>query len=223
MISSLLLTSRGKPGVLQNIASLGDIRVVRFVWPNSLIAIAVTFTVALIIPSGADALEEPFAKEIMGSAVQSAHKSTMLGSCQADLAVESIELRKSGPTGPTSIRMVVRNVGLEAFSTSPIFAKAVIEIQDGANGVITRHAVGNIVLVQPGLSRQFAVTLRRAVFGTFPPLDNNAGQIRASISFSPNALRCGIDPNSANDELVATHEQVRSWLLGSQPNVFVGS
>lgn len=166
-------------------------------------------------------VERTVGKILGGSGIKPAVKDILRGPCKIDLSVESIELRKTGPTGPTSIRMVITNVGSEAFSTTPVFAKAVIEVQDGATGAITRHAVGNIVVVQPGQSRQFAVTLRREVFGTFLPPRNNAGQIRASVEFSPNAPRCGIDPNSVNDELVATHEDVRGWLQGSQANVFV--
>lgn len=193
----------------------------KFIRRNSVFAIGVTLTFNVTTPSVAQTYESSVASSIVTRVLKSSQREAIRGSCRADLSVESIELRKSGPTGPTSIRMVVRNVGSEAFSTSPVFAKAVIEVLDGATGETTRHAVGNIVLVRPGESRQSAVTLRRAVFGTFLPPRNNAGQIRASVNFSPNAPRCGIDPNSANDELVATHEQVRDWLRGSQPNVFV--
>lgn len=194
---------------------------IKLIWLNSVFAIGIASIFTLPTPSVAQTFESSVARNMVTPVLKSSQREALRGSCRADLSVESIELRKSGPTGPTSIRMVVRNVGSEAFSTSPVFAKAVIEVQDGATGAITRHAVGNIVVVQPGQSRQSAVTLRRAVFGTFMPPRNNAGQIRASVNFIPNAPRCGIDPNSANDELVATHEQVRGWLRGSQANVFV--
>ncbi len=194
---------------------------IKLIWLNSIFAIGIASTFIVTTPSVAQTFESSVARNMVTPILKSSQREALRGSCRVDLSVESIELRKSGPTGPTSIRMVVRNVGSEAFSTSPVFAKAVIEVQDGATGATTRHAVGNIVLSQPGQSRQFAVTLRRAVFGTFMPPRNNAGQIRASVNFSPNAPRCGIDPNNANDELVATHEQVRDWLRGSQPNVFV--
>lgn len=194
---------------------------IKLIWLSSVFAIGMASTITVTTPSMAQTIESPVARNMVTPVLKSSQRAAIRGSCRADLSVESIELRKSGPTGPTSIRMVVRNVGSEAFSTSPVFAKAVIEVQDGATGATTRHAVGNIVLVRPGESRQSAVTLRRAVFNTFLPPRNNSGAIRASINFSPNAPRCGIDPNSANDQLVATHEQVRDWLRGSQPNVFV--
>lgn len=194
---------------------------IKLIWLNSVFAIGMASTITVTTPSMAQSFDSPVANNIATPVLKSSHREAIRGSCRADLSVESIELRKSGPAGPTSIRMVVRNVGSEAFSTSPVFAKAVIEVQDGATGATTRHAVGNIVLVRPGESRQSAVTLRRAGFGTFLPPRNNAGEIRASVNFSPNAPRCGIDPNSANDQLVATHEQVRDWLRGPQPNVVV--
>lgn len=194
---------------------------IKLIGLNSVVAIGVTLSFTAMTPSVAQTFKSSVASHTVTPVLKSSQKEAIRGSCKADLLVESIELRKSGPTGPTSIRMVVRNVGSEAFSTSPVFAKAVIEVQDGATGATTRHAVGNIVLVRPGESRQFAVTLRRAVFSTFLPPRNNAGEIRASVNFSPNAPRCGIDPNSANDQLVATHEQVRDWLRGRQPKVVV--
>lgn len=194
---------------------------IKLIWLNSVFAIGMASTFTVTTPSVAQTFESSVARNIITPALNSVQREAIRGSCRADLSVESIELRKSGPTGPTGIRMVVRNIGSEAFSTSPVFTKAVIEVQDGATGATTRHAVGNIVLLRPGESRQSAVTLRRAVFNTFLPPRYNAGEIRASVNFSPNAPRCGIDRNSANDQLVATHEQVRDWLRGSQPNVFV--
>lgn len=193
----------------------------KLIWFNSVFAIGVASTLTVTAPSAAQTSEASMARGIFKSGLNSADKEALRGGCRTDLSVESIELRKSGPTGPTSIRMVVRNVGSEAFSTSPVFAKAVIEVQDGATGATTRHAVHNIVLVRPGGIHQSSATLRRAEFNTFLPPRNTAGEIRASVNFSPNAPRCGIDPNGANDELVATHEEVRGWLRGPQANVFV--
>lgn len=194
---------------------------IKLIWLNSVFVFGVTSTFTVTTPSAAQTSEYSAARSIITHALKSSQREAIHGSCRADLSIESIELRKSGPTGPTSIRMVVKNIGSEAFSTSPVFAKAVIEVQDGATGATIRHAVGNIVFVRPGESRQSAVTLRPAVFNTFLPARYNAGAIRASVNFSPNAPRCGIDQNSANDQLVATHEQVRDWLRAPQPNVFV--
>lgn len=203
------------------VLGLGGVKMTKFAWLNSVFAIGIASTIAITTPSVAQTFETFAAKKLITPVLKAAQKGAKSGSCKADLSVESIELRKSGATGPTSIRMVVRNIGSEAFSSSPVFAKAVIEVQDGATGATTRHALGNIVLVQSSESRQSAVTLRRSVFGTFLPSGNNAGEIRASVNFSANAPRCGIDRNSANDRLVATHDQVRDWLRGSQANVFV--
>lgn len=194
---------------------------IKLILLNSVIAMGAASTFAASAPSVAHAFGSSAARNIITPALNSADKNAMRRACNADLSVDSIELRKSGPTGPTSIRMVVSNVGSEAFSSSPVFAKAVIEVQDGATGAVTRHAVGNIVLLQPGGSRQSAVTLRRAVFSGFVPPRNNAGEIRASVSFSPNAPRCGNYRNGANDQLIATHAQVRDWLNGGQSSVFV--
>lgn len=194
---------------------------IKLTWLNSVFALGVASTLTVAAPSVAQTSQPSVLQSVIKPVLKSSQKEAPGGSCRTDLSVESIELRKSGPSGPTSVRMVVRNLGSEAFSTSPVFAKAAIEVQDGATGATTRHEVGNIVLVRPGESRQLAVTLRREVFSTFLPLDYTAGEIRASVNFSPGAPRCGIDQNSENDQLVALHEQVRDWLLGSQPNVFV--
>lgn len=207
--------------VADDVVGAGDVGMRNLDSSNLQFIIGLVSIIAAATPSVAQNFETATAKKLIAPVLNSSQRDAMRGLCRTDLSVESIEMRKSGPNGPTSIRMVVRNVGSEVFSTSPVFAKAVIEVQDGATGATTRHAVGNIVLVRPGESRQSAVTLRRAVFGTFLPPRNNAGEIRASVNFSPNAPRCGIDPNSANDQLVATHEQVRDWLRGSQPNVFL--
>ena len=196
---------------------------IKLIWLNSVFALGVASTYAVTATSAAQASESSLARSIGTPVLKSSQRDLLRGSCRTDLSVESIELRKSGsgPNAVTSIRMVVKNIGSEAFSTSPVFAKAVIEVQDGATGATIRHDVGNIVLVRPGERRRSAVTLRRGVFNTFLPAHHNAGEIRASVNFSPNAPRCGIDQNSENNQLVATHEQVRDRLLGSQPNVFV--
>lgn len=194
---------------------------IEFAWLSSLFAIGMVATLATTSTSGVETLNLSAARMSVAPVLMRAQTGTEVGSCRADLSVESIELRKSGPTGPTSIRMVVKNTGTESFSTTPVFAKAMIEMQNGATGAVTQHPAGNIVLIRPGQSQQLSVTLRRAVFDTFMPQRNSAGSVRASVNFSPNAPRCGIDPNSENDQLIATHEQVRDWLSGVQPFVFV--
>jgi len=194
---------------------------IEIAWLNSVLAIGMASTLATTSPSAAKPLNLSAARMSVAPVLTSAQTGTEVGSCRADLSVESIELRKSGPTGPTSIRMVVKNTGTESFSTTPVFANAMIEIKNGATGAVTQHPVGNIVLIRPGQSQQLSVTLRRTVFDTFMPQRSSAGGVRASVNFSPNAPRCGMDPNSENDQLVATHEQVRDWLSGVQPFVFV--
>jgi hypothetical protein len=140
------------------------------------------------------------------------------GACQVDLSVESIELRKTTPTGVTSVRAVFQNVGSEQFSSTPVFGKFRIEVIDGRTSRVLNAIESNIVVVAPGQTRQSGLTLRREIFNGFR---RSGGEIRATLSFSPNAPRCGLDTNSENDQLIATNQQVLDWLNGGERIVFV--
>jgi hypothetical protein len=136
--------------------------------------------------------------------------------CQADLSVESIELRKAATV--LSIRVVVANIGTERFYASQRFTPTVtIETVHGATGVATQHRIGAIALMLPGNENRSATTLRRTAFGT----GENVGTVRGYITLNPAAPECSTDANSANNEFRLTNEQVRAWLRGSAPSVTI--
>jgi hypothetical protein len=138
--------------------------------------------------------------------------------CQADLSVESIELRKAGASGPLSIRVVVSNIGTERFYAPPRFiATVTIETVNGATGVATQHRPGNIALMVPGKEIRSATTLRRTAFGT----GEEVGTVRGYVTLNPAAPECSTDADPTNNEFSLTNEQVRAWLRGSAPSVII--
>jgi hypothetical protein len=136
--------------------------------------------------------------------------------CQADLSVESLELRKAATV--LSIRVVVANVGTERFIAQPRFTPTVtIETVNGATGVATQHRTGNLAQIMPGNQNRSATTLRRTAFGT----GENVGTVRGYITLNPAAPECSTDADSTNNEMQLTNEQVRAWLRGSATSMII--
>ena len=167
--------------------------------------------------SGQSVVSDIFGQVLKGAG-RSAARQALQGGCQADLSVESIELRKAASGGVLSIRVVVANVGTDRFYAQPRFMPVVtIETVNGATGVATQHPAGNIALILPGNERQSSTALRRTAFGS----GQNVGTVRAYVTLNPSAPQCGTDADSTNNELRLTNEQVRAWLRGTAPSVII--
>lgn len=162
-------------------------------------------------------VERTVGRLLGGSGIKPVVKDVLRGPCRADLSIESIILKKSGPTGPLSINIVIKNVGSEAFNAPPRFTGAVIQTTNGASEAVTRRDVANIALIRPGESRRFATTLRRSVFDEV----EFGGEVLAYLNFGPDAPRCGVDPNPDNDSLSVSNDQVREWLGGEEREVVI--
>jgi hypothetical protein len=168
------------------------------------------------------ALNQSVASDVFGQVLKgagtSAARQGLQGGCQADLSVESIELRKNQGAGVLAIRVVVANVGTERFIAQPRFMPTVtIETVNGATGVATQHRTGNLAQILPGGENRSATALRRTAFGS----GQNVGTVRAYVTLNPAAPQCGTDADSTNNELRLTNEQVRAWLRGSAPSVII--
>ena len=142
-------------------------------------------------------------------------RDVLAGPCRMDLSVESIDMRKSGTTGPISASMVIKNLGTEAFSASAQFTGAVLEATHGGTNAVTTIPAGDISFVRPGDTRRFSVNMPRTVFDSL----EFSGELRGFINFGPDAPRCGLDRNPANNELRMSNEQVRAWFYGTAPTV----
>ena len=144
-------------------------------------------------------------------------RDVLAGPCRMDLSVESIDMRKSGTTGPISASMVIKNLGAEEFSAPAQFTGAVFEATHGGTNAVTTIPAGDISFVRLGDTRRFRVNMPRTVFDSL----EFSGELRGFINFGPDAPRCGRDRNPANDELRMSNEQVRGWFYSSEPTVIV--
>lgn len=141
----------------------------------------------------------------------------LAGPCRMDLSVDSIDMRKSGTTGPISASIVIKNVGTEAYNAPAIYAGAVLQATHGGTNAVTTFEAGDIVTLLPGRTRRFSVVMPRTVFDSL----EFSGELRGFINFGPDAPRCGRDPNPANNELRMPNQQVRTWFYGTTPTVIV--
>lgn len=141
----------------------------------------------------------------------------LAGPCRMDLSVDSIDMRKSGTTGPISASIVIKNVGTEAYNAPAIYAGAVLQATHGGTNAVTTFEAGDIVTLLPGRTRRFSVVMPRTVFDSL----EFSGELRGFINFGPDAPRCGRDPNPANNELRMPNQQVRAWFYGTTPTVIV--
>ena len=170
----------------------------------------------LAMPQSGQSVASDIFGQVLKGAGTSAARQALQGGCQADLSVESIELRKAATV--LSIRVVVANVGTERFYAQPRFMPTVtIETVNGATGVATQHRTANLAQILPGNENRSATTLRRTAFGN----GQNVGTVRAYVTLNPVAPECGTDADSNNNELRLTNEQVRAWLRGSAPSVII--
>ena len=81
------------------VVGAGDVVMIKRMWLNSVFAIGMASTFIVTTPSVAQTFESPVARNIVTPVLKSSQREAMRGSCKADLAVESIELRKSGQIG----------------------------------------------------------------------------------------------------------------------------
>ena len=200
-----------------DLIGLGDVEVKNPAYLTFLFVLGGTWAVAPTTPVLSQSFDPASAKKLVAPILQSQQQRVGAGACNTDLSIESIEMQKTTPTGVTSIRMNVRNVGSETFSSAPVYAKAVIEMRNGAANRTTQRSSANVTVIRPGASFQSSVTLRRSVFNGF----RSGDEIRVSLVFSPGAPRCGLDADASNDQLTASYQQVRDWLNGGSRIVFV--
>ena len=197
-------------------AKRGDFEMKNHTLLASVIVLLTATSSAVIADRASGPVVVPTGPLTMPSLTQG-ERDKLIGPCRMDLSVESIDMRKSGTTGPISASMVIKNLGTEAFSAPASFTGAVFEATHGGTNRVTTFPAGDISIVRPGDTRRFSITMPRTVFDSL----EFSGELRGYINFGPDAPRCGRDPNPANDELRMSNEQVRAWLYGTAPTVIV--
>lgn len=189
-------------------------------------SIITAFSILALTSSGTLALAAPPASQtvspdaVLGTPslrpLTPAQADAARGPCRNDLSVDSIELSRRTPTGPMNIRVRYKNIGTEAFDAPPRFTAIVIETTHGGTARSERTSQ-DISRVLPGATQVFTILKPRTIFDTL----EFSGEVRAFVNFGPDAPRCGMDPNPANDSLAMTNEQVRAWFYGTAPSVIV--